>query len=76
MSKEIKGIILQNDPGKKRRSKAREQRQQININISKDLHLSIKELKTREERKRGIKLKLEDFYEEVLVKGERQWMNQ
>ena len=72
----IKGMILQNDPGKKRRRKAREQRQQININISKDLHLSIKELKTREERKRGVKIKLEDFYQEVIVKGEREWLNQ
>ncbi len=68
--------ILRNDPGRKRMRKAKNQRQQINISISKDLHLSIKELKTREERKRGIKIKLEDFYEEVLFKGEKEWLNQ
>ena len=68
-------MILKNGPGKKRRNKAKNQ-QQINISISKDLHLSIKELKTREERKRGIKIKLEDFYQEVIVKGEREWLNQ
>ena len=68
-----KKLILRNDPAKKRGAK---NQQQINISISKDLHLSIKELKTREERKRGVKITLEDFYEEVLVKGEREWLNQ
>ena len=68
-----KKLILRNDPAKKRRAK---NQQQINISISKDLHLSIKELKTREERKRGVKIKLEDFYQEVIVKGEREWLNQ
>ena len=62
-----KKIILRNDPAKKR--------QQLNFSISRDLHLDIKDLHTMEQRKRGVKSNLKDFFEEVIAKGVREWLN-
>ena len=67
----IKGMILQNDPGKKRKMK----RQQLNFSIDRELHLDIKDLHTIEQRKRGIKFNLQDFFEEIIAKGVKEWLN-
>ena len=67
----IKGMILKNDPGKKRRMR----KQQVNFSIDRELHLDIKDLHTIEERKRGVKIKLADFQAEVMAKGVREWLN-
>ena len=67
----IKGMILQNDPGKKRKMK----RQQLNFSIDRELHLDIKDLHTIEQRKRGSKFNLQDFFEEIVVKGVKEWLN-
>ena len=61
-------MILRNDPAKKR--------QQLNFSIPRELHLDIKDLHTIEQRKRGIKFNLKDFFEEVIAKGVREWLNQ
>ncbi len=66
-----KKIILRNDPGKKRKR----EKQQLNFSISRDLHLDIKDLHTMEQRKRGVKSNLKDFFEEVIAKGVREWLN-
>ena len=63
-----KKIILRNDPGKNR--------QQLNFSIPRELHLDIKDLHTLEQRKRGMKFNLKDFFEEVIAKGVREWLNQ
>ena len=63
-----KKIILRNDVAKKR--------QQLNFSIDMGLHLDIKDLHTMEQRKRGEKFNLKDFFEEVLAKGVREWLNQ
>ena len=68
----IKGMILKNDPGKKRRM----EKQQVNFSIDRELHLDIKDLHTIEERKRGVKIKLADFQAEIMMKGVREWLNQ
>ena len=60
-------IILRNDVKKKR--------QQLNFSIPRELHLDIKDLHTLEQRKRGVKFNLKDFFEEVLAKGVREWLN-
>ena len=62
-----KKIILRNDVKKKR--------QQLNFSIDRILHLDIKDLHTMECRKRGTKFNLKDFFEEVLAKGVREWLN-
>ena len=62
-----KKIIIRNDPKKIR--------QQLNFTISKELHLDIKELHVIEQRKRNIKLNLADFFEEIVAKGVREWLN-
>ena len=62
-----KKIILRNDVKKKR--------QQLNFSIPRELHLDIKDLHTLEQRKRGVKFNLKDFFEEVLAKGVREWLN-
>ena len=61
-------IILRNDVKKKR--------QQLNFSIDRELHLDIKDLHTIEQRKRGIKFNLKDFFEEIIAKGVREWLNQ
>ena len=68
----IKGMILNNDPGKKRKMK----KQQVNFSIDRELHLDIKDLHTIEERKRKVKIKLADFQAEIMAKGVREWLNQ
>ena len=60
-------IILRNDVAKKR--------QQLNFSIDMGLHLDIKDLHTMEQRKRGEKFNLKDFFEEILAKGVREWLN-
>ena len=62
-----KKIILRNDPAKNR--------QQLNFSIDRELHLDIKDLHTLEQRRRGVKFNLKDFFEEVLAKGVREWLN-
>ena len=61
-------IIIRNDVKKKR--------QQLNFSIDRELHLDIKDLHTIEQRKRGIKFNLKDFFEEIIAKGVREWLNQ
>ena len=61
-------IILRNDPAKNR--------QQLNFSIPRELHLDIKDLHTIEQRKRGVKFNLKDFFEEIIAKGVREWLNQ
>ena len=61
-------IILRNDVKKKR--------QQLNFSIDRELHLDIKDLHTIEQRKRGLKFNLQDFFEEIIAKGVREWLNQ
>ena len=63
-----KKIILRNDVKKKR--------QQLNFSIATELHLDIKELHVMEQRKRGVTLHLKDFFEEIIAKGVREWLNQ
>ena len=60
-------IIIRNDVKKKR--------QQLNFSISRDLHLDIKDLHTMEQRKRGVKFNLKDFFEEIIAKGVKEWLN-
>ena len=60
-------IILRNDVKKKR--------QQLNFSISRELHLDIKDLHTMEQRKRGSKFNLQDFFEEIIAKGVKEWLN-
>ena len=47
--KPIKGMILQNDPGRKRKMR----KQQVNFSIDIELHLDVKDLHIMEERKRA-----------------------
>ena len=61
-------IILRNDVKKKR--------QQLNFSIDRELHLDIKDLHTIEQRKRGSKFNLQDFFEEIIAKGVKEWLNQ
>ena len=61
-------IIIRNDVKKKR--------QQLNFSIPRELHLDIKDLHTMEQRKRGAKFNLKDFFEEIIAKGVREWLNQ
>ncbi len=68
MKEEKKKIILRNDPAKAR--------QYVNFSMDRSLHLDIKDLHVREQRKRGIKIKLSDFLEEIIAKGVREWLNQ
>ena len=67
MTEEKKKIILRNDVQKKR--------QQLNFSIDRELHLDIKDLHTMEQRKRGHRFNLKDFYEEILQKGVREWLS-
>ena len=66
MSEKTK-IILRNDVKKKR--------QQLNFSIDRELHLDIKDLHTIEQRKRGSKFNLQDFFEEIVAKGVKEWLN-
>ena len=61
-------MILRNDPAKNR--------QQLNFSIPRELHLDIKDLHTIEQRKRGVKFNLKDFFEEIIAKGVKEWLNQ
>ena len=67
---EKKKIIIRNDVKKKR--------QQINLSIDKNLHLDVRELHVREQRinKRVKKFNLSEFYEMIIAKGVREWLNQ
>ena len=67
MSEKTK-IIIRNDVKKKR--------QQLNFSIDRELHLDIKDLHTIEQRKRGSKFNLQDFFEEIIAKGVNEWLNQ
>ncbi len=67
MKEEKKKIILRNDPAKKR--------QQVNFSIDRALHLDIKDLHNMEQRRRGQKSNLQDFFEELLAKGVKEWLN-
>ena len=60
-------FMLRNDVKKKS--------QQLNFSISRELHLDIKDLHTMEQRKRGVKFNLKDFFEEILAKGVKEWLN-
>ena len=64
---ENKKIILRNDVAKKR--------QQVNLSVPRELHLDLKDLHTMEQRKRVHRFNLKDFYEEILQKGVREWLN-
>ena len=66
MSEKTK-IIIRNDVKKKR--------QQLNFSIDRELHLDIKDLHTIEQRKRGLKFNLQDFFEEIIAKGVKEWLN-
>ena len=66
MSEKTK-IIIRNDVKKKR--------QQLNFSIDRELHLDIKDLHTIEQRKRGVKFNLQDFFEEIIAKGVKEWLN-
>ena len=61
-------IIIRND--------VKKNRQQLNFSIPRELHLDIKDLHTIEQRKRGVKFNLKDFFEEIVAKGVREWLNQ
>ena len=65
-------MILRNDPAKKKRAR----RQQVNFNIERELHLDVKQLLVMEERKRGVKIKMAKFQEEIMAKGVKEWLNQ
>ena len=52
----------------------KKRRQQLNFSISRELHLDIKDLHVIEQRKKG-KSNLKDFYEKILTKGVREWLN-
>ena len=58
------------------RNDVKKKRQQLNFSVSTNLHLDVKDLYIREQRKRNVKLNLKDFYEEILAKGVREWLNQ
>ena len=64
-------IILRNDVKKKR--------QQLNFSVDNSLHLDVKELHLREMKKRngrfGKSLNLSEFYEMIIAKGVREWLN-
>lgn len=62
-----KKIILRNDIKKKR--------QQLNFSIDSGLHLDIKELHLREQKKRQTRFNLANFLEEIIAKGVREWRN-
>ena len=72
-----KKIILRNDPAKNRKNP---DRQQLNFSINNDLHLDVKELHLRETKKRnkrfGKRFNLSEFYEMIIAKGVREWLNQ
>ena len=61
-------IIIRND--------VKKNRQQLNFSIPMELHLDIKDLHTIEQRKRGVKFNLKDFFEEIIAKGVKEWLNQ
>ena len=65
MSEKTK-LIIRNDVKKKR--------QQLNFSIPNELHLDIKDLHIIEQRKSG-KSNLKDFYEQILAKGVKEWLN-
>ena len=71
-------IILRNDPSKNRIKKD-PNRQQLNFSINNSLHLDVKELHLREIKKRnkrfGKKFNLSEFYEMIIAKGVREWLN-
>ena len=73
----IKGMILKNDPGKKRK---KPNRQQLNFSIENTLHMDVKELHLRETKRRyGVgrkKFNLSEFYEMIIAKGVKEWLNQ
>ena len=73
-----KKIILRNDPAKNRIKKD-PNRQQLNFSINNSLHLDVKELHLREKKKRnkrfGKKFNLSEFYEMIIAKGVREWLN-
>ena len=62
-----KKIIIRNDVKKKR--------QQLNFSIDSTMHLDIKELHLREQKKRQTRFNLADFLEEIIAKGVREWRN-
>ena len=67
LNHESKKIIIRNDVKKKR--------QQLNFSIDTGLHLDIKELHLREQKKRQARFNLADFLEEIIARGVREWRN-
>ena len=71
-------IIIRNDPAKNRMKKD-PNRQQLNFSINNSLHLDVKELHLRETKKRnkrfGKRFNLSEFYEMIIAKGVREWLN-
>ena len=71
-------IILRNDPAKNR-IKKNPNRQQLNFSINNSLHLDVKELHLREIKRRnkrfGKRFNLSEFYEMVIAKGVKEWLN-
>ena len=57
------------------RNDVKKNRQQLNFSIPMELHLDIKDLHTIEQRKRGSKFNLQDFFEEIIDKGVKEWLN-
>ena len=72
-------IILRNDPAKNRIKKNPKNRQQLNFSINNSLHLDVKELHLREIKRRnkrfGKRFNLSEFYEMVIAKGVKEWLN-
>ena len=56
------------------RNDVKQIRQQLNFSIPNELHLDIKDLHVIEQRKSG-KSNLKDFYEQILAKGVKEWLN-
>ena len=64
--------------GKKKtriRCDVKKKRQQLNFSIDKHLHLDVRELHVREQRKGVKKFNLSEFYEMIIAKGVREWRN-
>ena len=70
----IKGMILKNDPGRKRRMK-RKKYKQLNFWIPIEIALEFDELLVIEQRKQKRTIKKADLWSQIAVKGIRHWQN-
>ena len=59
-------VMIRNDIKKKRQKK---NRHPLNFTVSWDIKLRINDLHTSVQRRRGVKIKLSDFQEEIMAKG-------